>query len=587
MAKAVLTLAVFAKEYGDFIEYHRNKYNINNDLATSDQLTDSLAFLKGWKIELLDKQKTEIRELNVLIEKTLELMNAMNELEKFSKNRKVSMDGVKADLILPEEVDYYWVIMAVIACVNKFTTILTSSYQQLENPYSLEPYIEKVKTRCMDLKHKRLIFEEDKVEDIHYYDLVKLSKSPTTGVKILTQLVSPLGYVHDLQLFDGSKKNSNMVPMDIVLEKKKWLLLVLGSKQNMSNDDIDLLRHIQFEKIKNETNTCRGDDEKQCVIIWLPIVDKDHNNLIDESFLKSKNIEWYTLNKYISDQGSLKFLEEKWDYKGTSPNVVVMDVLTGKIENTDAFYAMRLWGLDTFPFDQHSLQIKRKQMSFLFNDFSFPSKHYLANWIQEEEYIMLHGGKDENWAKEIEGKINFINENINVEHKIKHLNINQEKVEVSFEELFWRGVNCWSMNSNKVQNDSYDDMKKQLDRLCCLGKAKVGWFVLNKGPVTIVIGSQQTFEKMVEDIKIWKKNVKKNTFEVAFKEFHEKIFDNLHQEQGFGMENKKTTLGKDNSEDCCIIEYPTEEGKLRIKMDCPNCHQLIKKNIIVNYMCQK
>ncbi|XP_060960544.1 uncharacterized protein LOC133031149 [Cannabis sativa] len=131
MAKAVLTLAVFAKEYGDFIEYHRNKYNINNDLATSDQLTDSLAFLKGWKIELLDKQKTEIRELNVLIEKTLELMNAMNELEKFSKNRKVSMDGVKADLILPEEVDYYWVIMAVIACVNKFTTILTSSYQQL------------------------------------------------------------------------------------------------------------------------------------------------------------------------------------------------------------------------------------------------------------------------------------------------------------------------------------------------------------------------------------------------------------------------------------------------------------------------
>ena len=118
-AKAVLTLAAFAKEFGDLLHL------VQLDQANNhDQLTKSLAILKGSCIlskcpELRQKRKIVVVELNNLIKATLKVMETIFELE------KLSIYGPKSIAELPIAVYVYWIIMTVIACANK-VTILTN-----------------------------------------------------------------------------------------------------------------------------------------------------------------------------------------------------------------------------------------------------------------------------------------------------------------------------------------------------------------------------------------------------------------------------------------------------------------------------
>ncbi|PON53233.1 Sieve element occlusion, N-terminal [Parasponia andersonii] len=118
-AKAVLTLAAFAKEFGDLLHL------VQLDQANNhDQLTRSLAILKGSCVlaktpDCHQKRKIAVVELNNLIKATLRAMETIFELE------KLSIYGPKSIAELPIAVDVYWIIMTVIACANK-VTILTS-----------------------------------------------------------------------------------------------------------------------------------------------------------------------------------------------------------------------------------------------------------------------------------------------------------------------------------------------------------------------------------------------------------------------------------------------------------------------------
>ena len=115
MAKAVLTLAAFAKEFGDLLPFPHEHLDQENP---RHQLTMSLAFLKGYPI--LAKSTPGVNDLNNLIKETLKMTRNIYKLE------KLSIENPKdADFVRPDEVDYYWIIMTVIACANKVTILIS------------------------------------------------------------------------------------------------------------------------------------------------------------------------------------------------------------------------------------------------------------------------------------------------------------------------------------------------------------------------------------------------------------------------------------------------------------------------------
>ena len=113
-AKAVLTLAAFALEYGDFW--------LLAQLHPSGQLAKSMGILKQVPVILrcpgLQKHQKALVELNNLIKTTLEVIECIFELEKLSiyDKRDVPALVIAMNHI---SVDVYWAILTVVACSTK------------------------------------------------------------------------------------------------------------------------------------------------------------------------------------------------------------------------------------------------------------------------------------------------------------------------------------------------------------------------------------------------------------------------------------------------------------------------------------
>ena len=121
-AKAVLTLAAFALEYGDFW--------MLSQFQPTDPLAKSLAILKRvpvlTKPAQLKKHRQAIVELNNLIKASLQVIEAIFELEKLTTydTKQVPALAPAMDQI---PVDVYWAIITIVACVTQIDCLTTDS----------------------------------------------------------------------------------------------------------------------------------------------------------------------------------------------------------------------------------------------------------------------------------------------------------------------------------------------------------------------------------------------------------------------------------------------------------------------------
>lgn len=118
--KAVLTLAAFALDYGDFWHFARSD--------TSDQLTKSLGILKRVPFVLtrpsIEKHGEAIVELNNLIKATVEVIEYIFKLEeRYSKydTKNVPILSTAMDSI---PVDAFWAIITIVACTTRMCCII-------------------------------------------------------------------------------------------------------------------------------------------------------------------------------------------------------------------------------------------------------------------------------------------------------------------------------------------------------------------------------------------------------------------------------------------------------------------------------
>ena len=198
----------------------------------------------------------------------------------------------------------------------------------------------------------------------------------------------------------------------------------------------------------------------------------------------------------------------------------------------------------------------------------------------------MTGGTDNEWANEIERKVNIISRATNI--RIEVFNINQELVK----NLFWNGVETLLAT---LYEEEY--AKKQLQRLYLYKQAQ-GWFVLNKGSTAVVVGPRETFLRVVDEIYEWKENISHITFEIAFKMYHEKIFSYIGTKVPPPLpplpplpEPPIVSITWKTINGCLIAEIPidhvptTADGKFSKRIvSCLTCHQSMEM-IGVTYKC--
>lgn len=122
-AKAVLALATFALEYGEFWHFAQTQ--------KSDLLSKSVAMLKRVPVLLkpveLQKRRQAVLELNVSIKTTLQVLECILDLDKcILELAKFSVyDPTLKSATAHFPVDVYWCIVTTVACATKIN-LLTS-----------------------------------------------------------------------------------------------------------------------------------------------------------------------------------------------------------------------------------------------------------------------------------------------------------------------------------------------------------------------------------------------------------------------------------------------------------------------------
>ncbi|PON53339.1 Sieve element occlusion [Trema orientale] len=522
-AKAVLTLAAFALDFGDFwlVAQHNQ----------SDQLAKSLGILRRVPVLLkpadLQKRRQAVVEVNSLIKATLQVIEIIYELEKLTIYDPKDVPAL-AQSLDHTPVDVYWAILSVAACSTKIN-ILTS---EEDKPHDLSPYAQKIHYVMNKLKTHLIICKNQIEEADNYRRLRKLFQTPTEIVEILKALIFSKDNVQPI--IDGSTNKT--VTID-VLKKKNVLLVISGL--DITEEEISILRPIHEATKK----------DNQYHIVWIPIVEKWTDEL-EKKFedLRTK-MPWYVVH-YFSPIAGIKYIKEEWHYKG-KPAVVVINP-QGKVEISNALHLIRVWGMKAFPFNKAAEETISNETHWIGPVVSNIDPK-IQIWIKEEKYIFFYGGKDNDWIQQFTKKATaLLNDPIIKEAKISIELFCVGKTPKGGEDLvklgrFWTSIE--SLFFTKVHK-IVDPVTQEIQKLLSY-KNESGWAVLSKGSTVVVAGHGLTIMKVVEEFEKWKEIVKKKGFEVVFKEYHSEAIQSVRH--------------------CCRFDIPSVAGKVPETMNCPEC----------------
>lgn len=184
---------------------------------------------------------------------------------------------------------------------------------------------------------------------------------------------------------------------------------------------------------------------------------------------------------------------------------------------------------------------------------------------KENCYIFIYGGKDKTgWAKDMKEKRETILKALNTDstkgtYTIKLLDVEQN---LDTKERFWKGLE--GLFITKINH--YDDHpKQQIQRLYSYKNEERGWFALNKGDETIIVGNRMTFSKMMDEFDKWSGKIRPQEFEIAFRDYHEKTLTTL-----WGQMN------------CSCVDIPKNAPKVKEGIKCPECDHEMEMSIRYN-----
>ncbi|KAF4365764.1 hypothetical protein F8388_003433 [Cannabis sativa] len=473
-AKAVLVLAAFAFEFGDFW--------LIAHLYNSDPLAKQLGVLKRVptliKTPELVKRRQAILELSSLINVTMRVIAIFDEFEKLSAYDIKDIPGLSIALDhMP--VDVYWSILSIAACSTKLNILISD---QPDRAFDLAPYTQKISFVLNQLTMQLNVCRRQLTEAETYRRLCKLFRTPTEIMEIFKALIF---YSKDSvrPLIDGS--TNRQVNID-VLRRKNVYMFITGL--DITDEDISSLKPV-YDLTKKE--------RVSYTIVWIPIVEQWTDELKKKYESLRMKMPWYSLHLFSPIAG-LRFVKEQWEYKGKP--MLVVTTPQGKVENLNALHLIRVWGIKAFPFDKKAEEVKDK-----------------------EKYTFIYGGKDNDFIQTFTKKVTALQN----DPFIKSANINIElfcvgKTAKGGEDhgiltKFWEGIESLFFTKNHKDTDP---VTKEIQKLLSY-KNETAWAILAKGSAVVTSGHGSTVLKVVEDIDQLKEVIKvKGSFEVAFTEVH-------------------------------------------------------------------
>ncbi|XP_020410617.1 protein SIEVE ELEMENT OCCLUSION B [Prunus persica] len=532
-AKAVLSLAAFSLEYGEFW--------LSAQHQQSEQLAKSVAFLKGVPIllkpENLKKRGRAVTDLNNLIMSTLEVIDCIFQLEKLSitcndvKELREILANARKDI----SVNVYWCIITTVACATN-VTLLTSDEG---NSHDLVQYSQKITIILNKLKQQLRICKEEKEKLRTYMKIKPQIEIPTEIVEVMKILIF---FKHNAEttIFDGSIKQ--LVHIDIL--RRKNVLLFISSLE-ISEDYIARLRPIyDFTKDKNEYK-----------IVWIPIVEKWTKDLQHKFETLRAKMPWYTVGQAGAHIAGIKYIKEDWNFNG-KPMLVVLNTMS-QLQHFNALRMIWIWGCQAFPFTQE----KEEQLLLSLQDTWFSAimdgiDTEISKW-NKDDYIFFYGGDSERVNQFKEKATALINDEIKKESKISiklypvEKNANNDGRDDSFS-TFWSAIE--NMFHIKVINKQVDDVVKQVQKLLFYKDDKSGWAVLIQGRRLVTIGGS-TMYTVLEQYHTWNQKV---TLTV------ENFGQVFNQEHG-------TAVAEGPGHVCSCFSIPSATGSTLEAMVCYEC----------------
>ncbi|KAI4345728.1 hypothetical protein L6164_012826 [Bauhinia variegata] len=530
--KAVLTLAAFALECGDFW--------LLSQLQPTDPLAKSVAILKRvpalTKPEAVRKHRPAIAEVNNLIKACFQVLETIFELERICKYDTKDVPAL-APAIEQKPIFVYWAIIAVVAIVTQVDCLITES----ESRQELSHFGQRINVIHSKLR-KQVSLCWLQIEDVEYYKRVKnVFQIPTEIVEVFKVLFfwkdAPIK-----PIYDGSTKT--LVEID-VLRKKNVLLFI--STLEITEEEINILKPV------HESEKCAD----QYKIVWVPFVE-EWTDKLREKFeeLKSK-MNWFVVHHFAGIIKGFKFIKEEWQFK-KKPMVVHVNP-QGKVLHQNAFHLIQVWGLEAFPFTLESEESLHQEASWV-GSLAKDINPKINNWIKEEKYIFFYGGNDKGWIQEFTKYATALANDAT----IKEANISIELFCVEHEHKniisrFWNSIeSLFVTKMHKASNAVSQEVHKMLSY-----KHETGWALLSKGSTVIFSGHGTTILKSVIEFEKWKQFVISKGFEISLREHHEKIVRATHR--------------------CSHIEIHNVAGKIPDTIKCPECHRVME--VLISYKC--
>ncbi|XP_020410256.1 protein SIEVE ELEMENT OCCLUSION B [Prunus persica] len=550
-AKAVLALASFSLEYGEFW--------LTAQHQRSDQLAKSVACLKGvpvlLKPENLKQRGKSVAQLNNVIMSTLEVIDCILELEKLSsiynevKELREILTSARKDI----SVNVYWCIITTVACGTNFT-LLTSDEGK---SHDLVQYAQKITIILKNLKGQLKSCNKE-IEKLQIYmKLKQLFQIPTEIMEAIKTLIF---FKDDMKttIFDGFTKK--LVQIDI-LRTKNVLLFI--SSLNISDGYISLLEPIHELTKKND----------EYKIVWIPIAEEWHEQQqIKFQTLRDK-MPWYTINQTNAHISGIKYVKEDWNFKG-KPMLVVLNKKS-QLQHSNALHMISMWGCKALPFTQK----KQEELLLSLHDTWFAEvvgeiHTSVSKWMKEEKYIFFYGG-DSVWTNEFKEKaIKVINGDIieksNISIELYHVKkgANNSGMVDKFS-TFWAAIE--TMFRIKVSNKQLDHVAQDVQKLLSLKNDKSGWAVLLHGHKVVTIGAGSTISKALEHCDTWNQHETTITVETlgnCFNAEHEK-------------EKKKEF--EQTGHVCTCFDISSAAGSTLEDMICYECGSLMET--FISYKC--
>ncbi|KAL5068345.1 hypothetical protein RYX36_019232 [Vicia faba] len=489
-AKALITLAAFCLEYGEFMHLYR--------IQSSDTLGNSLKQLNQVQFRKVPSDITEIVKF---------LLQVFQHIIQWATWSAMGYDLEEvhslSDAMQEIPLVVYWTVATIVACSANLVGI---------SEHVLSDYIKRLSGVVMRLKDhlENSKVQIERIDD--YYRRLKESENIKGVVGFLKLLIQGNGSDQIPQIYKGNIQ----VRTGLEVFKQNYVLLFISGLDSIG-DEILLLNSIYNRLQDNPQEVIKGFKKEDFKILWIPIVDMWDEVAKNQFRNLKESMKWYVL-EYFSQLPGLGIIKNRLNYIDNKPIVSVINP-QGEIMNENAMEIIFQWGFDAFPFRKIDGDDLFKKWAWFWN--LMKKVDINIEDMKRDSYIFIYGGNDPKWIQDFTRAIGNIQKN----QTIKNVDINIDYYQLGKHNpakipYFWIGID--GRKQNKICHDRVDcEIQEAVKSLLCLKQDPLGWVLLSKGYHVTLLGHGEPMYQTVADFEKWKDNVvEKESFDVAFKEYY-------------------------------------------------------------------